>query len=272
MMAAFVSEKDVSTAWVAALHTLVSCGGDAVNLTVAIADPAADHEGVRQILDGFITERRRTKRNSVERVSTVANTLFPSAWYLPERLGPDAAEHVYELERSTRPVSRRRNPRGTYFERMVAWPGPDKKEFNQLDQVVRRLRSARDRGHQRGHEYEVSLAMPADEIAVPILAAGKDRSTRGFPCLSHLSFSLLHGAVNLLAVYRSHDFISRAYGNYLGLGRVLQFVGHESGFPTGELTCVSASATAEITRGGSFGYERVEALLEDCQTALRVSP
>ena len=51
---------------------------------------------------------------------------------------------------------------------------------------------------------------------------------------SHLSFSLLHGAVSLLAIYRSQDFISWAYGNYLGLGRVLQFVAHESGFPAGD--------------------------------------
>jgi len=270
MMAISISEKDVSTAWVAALDALVTGGGDAVNLTVAIADPTAEHEGVRRVLDRFINERRRAK-GEVERVSTVANTLFPSSWYLPERLGPDAAEHLYELERVARPVSRRRNPRGTYSERMVAWPAPAK-EFNQLDQVVRRLRSARERGHRRGHEYEVGLVTPADEVAVPVLVAGKDRYTRGFPCLSHLSFSLLHGAVSLLAVYRSHDFISRAYGNYLGLGRVLQFVAHESGFPAGELACMSASATAEINRGGSFGHERVEALLDDCQSALRVSP
>jgi hypothetical protein len=272
MMAVFISEKDVSAAWVAALDTLVAGGGDAVNLTVAIADPTVEQEGVRQVLDQFIGERRRMKHNSVERVSTVANTLFPSAWYLPERLGADAAEHLYELERNTRPVTRRRNPRGTYFERMVAWPGPKKEEFNQLDQAVRRLRSARERGHQRGHEYEVGLAMPADEVAAPVLVAGKDRNTRGFPCLSHLSFSLLHGMVHLVAVYRSHDFISRGYGNYLGLGRVLQFVARESGFPAGELTCVSASATAEITRGGAFGYERVERLLEDCQAALGATP
>lgn len=267
-MAIFISEKDVSTAWVAALDALVASGGDAVNLTVAIADPCVEHEGVRHTLDRFIAERRRAKRNSVQLVSTVANTLFPSAWYVPERLGPDAAEHLYELERISRRVSRRRNPRGEYFQRMVAWPGPKNEEFNQLDQAVRRLRSARERGHQRGHEYEVGLAMPADEIAVPVLVPGRDRSTRGFPCLSHLSFSLLHGAVSLLAVYRTHDFISRAYGNYVGLGRVLHFVAQESGFPAGELTCVSASATAEITRGAAFGFERVEALLDDCRAAL----
>ncbi len=270
-MAVFISEKDVSSAWVAALNALVNSGGDTANLTVAIADPIAEQEGVRQVLDRFIGERRRANYHSVELVSTVANTLFPSAWYVPERLGAEAAEHLYELERSTRPVSRRRNPRGTYFERMVAWPGQTD-EFNQLDQVVRRLRSARERGHQRGHEYEVGLAMPADEIAAPVLVPGKDRNTRGFPCLSHLSFSLLHGIVHLLAVYRSHDFISRGYGNYLGLGRVLYFVAQESGLPAGELTCVSASATAEINRGATFGHERVNALLEDCLAALGATP
>lgn len=270
-MAAFVSEKNVSTAWLAALDALLTAGGDAVNLTVSIADPTAEDDGIRQVLDRFIAEQRRAKPRSVERLSTVANTIFPSAWYLPERLGPNAAEHLYEIERTTRPVSRRRNRRGTYFERMVAWPGGTE-EFNQLDQAVRRLRSARARGHQRGHEYEVGVSTPTDEIAVPVIVAGKDRSVRGFPCLSHMSFSLLHDAVHLLAVYRSHDFVSRAYGNYIGLGRVLQFVAHESGFLVGELVCASASATAETHRGGNFGTERVTALLADCRAAVGVAP
>jgi hypothetical protein len=270
MMAVFVSEKNVSTAWVAALDTLLAGGGDAVNLTVAIEDPTAEHAGVRQALDRFIGERRRTKRNSVELVSTVANTLFPSAWYI-ERLGVDAEEHLYELERTARPVSRRRNKFGTYFERMVAWPGP-KGEFNQLDQVVRRLRSARDQGYERGNAYEIGVAMPADEIAVPVLVPGKDRLVRGFPCLSHMSFSLHRGVVHLSAMYRSHDFISRAYGNYVGLGRVLRFVAQQSGFPVGELTCVSTAATAEVSRGASFGHKRVKGLLEDCRAALDATP
>jgi len=271
MMGIFVSENNVSTAWLVALSALLEAGGDAVNLTVCIADPTAENEGIRQVLDRFIASQRRAKPRSVQRVSTVANTIFPLAWYLPDRLGSAAAQHLFELEQTARPVSRRRNPRGTYFERMVAWPGPDHQEFNQLDQAVRRLRSARMRGHGRGHEYEIGIAMPTDEIAVPVIVPGKDRSTIGFPCLSHLSFSLLNGAVHLLGVYRSHDFVSRAYGNYLGLGRVLQFVAHESGFPVGDLTCVSASATAETHRGGSFGTERVTALIDDCRAALEVA-
>lgn len=266
-MALFVHESNASTAWVAALDALLAHGGDAVNLTVAIDDPTSEDDGVRAVLDRFNGERRRQNRKSVELVSTVANTLFPSSWYA-EHLGEGADEHLYELERTARPVSRRRNRSGTYFERMVAWPGPGG-EFNQLDQVVRRLRSARLRGHQRGNSYEIGVALPSDEeIAVPILVGGKDRKVRGFPCLSHLSFSLQHGVVHLSAMYRSHDFISRAYGNYVGLGRVLRFVGQQSGLPIGELTCVSASATAEIGKGAGLGRHAIDNLLEECHSVL----
>jgi hypothetical protein len=266
-MALFVHETNVSTAWVAGLEALLANGGDAVNLTVAIDDPTSEDDDVRALLDDFNGERRRRDRKSVELVSTVANTLFPSAWYA-EHLGEKADEHLYELERQSRAVNHRRNKSGTYFERMVAWPGPQG-EFNQLDQVVRRLRSARLRGHQRGNAYEIGVAQPSDEaIAVPIVVGGKDRKVRGFPCLSHLSFSLQEGTVHLSGMYRSHDFISRAYGNYLGLGRVLRFVGRQSGIPIGELTCISSSATAEIGHGAGLGRGAVQKLAEECRSAL----
>ncbi len=271
-MAILVQGDNVSTAWLAGLEALLKePHGDAVNLTVAIDDPTIEHDGIRQVLDGFNGTRRQRDRKSVELVSTVANTLFPSAWYA-EHLGEDAEEHLYELERSTRSVSRRRNRSGTYFERMVAWPGPNG-EFNQLDQVVQRLRGERRRGHRRGNAYEVGVAMPDDAaIAVPIMVGGKDRKTRGFPCLSHMSFSLHEGSVHLSAVYRSHDYISRAYGNYVGLGRVLRFVGRQSGLRTGELTCVSASATAEIGRGAGLGRGAIDELAQECRSALEEAP
>lgn len=267
-MALFVHGDNVSTAWVAALEALLAAGGDVVNLTVAIDDPTVEHAGVREVLDRFNGDRRKVDRKAVELVSTVANTLFPAAWYR-QHLGIAAEEHMYSLERTARPVSRKRNRTGTYFERMVAWPGPKGAEFNQLDQVVRRLRSARAQGAQRGNAYEIGLAMPADEaIAVPVMVGGKDRQTRGFPCLSHMSFSLSKGVVHLSALYRSHDFISRAYGNYVGLGRVLQFVAQQSGLPVGEVTCLSSAATAEIGKTG-VGKQAVNGLLDDCRTALK---
>lgn len=260
-MAIFVHGPNVSAAWVQGLEALLDVGGEAVNLTVAIDDPATELPAVRAEVDALIDERRRTKKG-VQRVSTVANTIFPQSLYV-ERLGADAEAHLYEMERRSRPVTRRRNNRGNYFERMVAWPGPDGQTFNQLDHAITRLRRLREQGKQRGNQFEVGLASPADEaMAMPVAVPGRDRQTIGFPCLSHVSLSLQKGVVHMSAMYRNHEFVERAYGNYVGLGRLLRFVAHQSGWPMGELTCVSASVTL-----GSFSKRSLNDLLAACHSA-----
>jgi len=269
-MAIFVERENVSTAWVEGLDRLLAAGGEAVNLTVVIGDPTTETPAIRAVVDAFIDERRRERRK-VERVSTVANTIFPESLYI-ERLGEAAEAHLYEMERRGRAVNRRRNSYGTYFERMVAWPvwpskGKAAETFNQLDQAVTRLRGLRERGVHRGNQFEIGLAAPAEHgIAMPVVVPGRDTLTMGFPCLSHVSLSLHDGAVHMTAIYRNHDFIKRAYGNYVGLGRLLRFVAQQSGWPIGELECVSASA--EAVRGGAgFARGAVTELLEACRLA-----
>jgi hypothetical protein len=267
-VALFVSEQDISAAWVRGLALLVEAGGEAVNLTVSIADPVTENPAVRATLDEFVTVHRARDRSAMEKVSTVANTLFPASWYR-KNLGDDAAPHLYELERDTRQVSHRTAKRGTYFQRLVAWPDPERGEVNQLSRAIDRLRAARERGDRRGNAYEVGVTGPMDDgFAAPIVIPGRDNLVRGFPCLSHISFSLHEGEVHLTALYRSHDYVSRAYGNYLGLGRILDFVGTESGWPIGEVTCISSSATAEFFRGGAFGKAAVQELLAKSVAAM----
>ena len=48
--------------------------------------------------------------------------------------------------------------------------------------------------------------------------------------------------LGLLAVYRSHDFLERAYGNYWGLCNLLNFMAKETKSLPGPLTCVSSAA------------------------------
>jgi hypothetical protein len=270
-MALFVEGGNVSSAWVEALDLLLAGDGEAVNLTVAIADPTTKVPAVRAVIDSFIEERRRARSKSLERVSTVANTIFPQSLYI-ERLGRGAEAHLYEMEERARGVNHRRNPRGTYFQRLVAWPlgGPGKGEsvetFNQLDQAVTRLRRLRQQGKRRGNEFEIGLASPSDEaVALPVVVPGRDRQVMGFPCLSHVSLSLQKGVVHMTAIYRNHEFIKRGYGNYVGLGRLLRFVAQQSGWPVGELTCVSASATA--VGGAGFSRGAVTELLGSCRRA-----
>jgi hypothetical protein len=269
-MGLMISGANVSAAWVETLDALVSGDGEAFNLMVVIADPTTEEPAVRAVIDAFIDERRRAN-GSVKRISTVANTIFPESWYL-EHLGVDAEEHLYELERTSRQVLRRHgnNRRGTYFERFVAWPAPAGTTFNQLDQVVQRLRAERERGRRRGNAYEMGVTTPLDEaIAMPVFVGGRDRQVMSFPCLSHVSFSLQKGVVHMAAIYRNHDLTQRAYGNYVGLGRLLRFVAVQSGWPVGELACLSASIAAGT--GAGFGRNALIELLAACRRAQKES-
>jgi hypothetical protein len=273
-MAVLITCPNVSVAWLRALEYLLDQDkGEAVNLAVCIDKPLKEDVQIRRVLDQFVAARRQEDRHSVELVSTVANTLFPIALYRPE-IGSDARSHLYEMEKIARPVSRRRNHSGSYFERLVAWPTA-KGEFNQLERVVGRLTNARARGQKRGNAYELSLtAAPGDGDAggdLRVYSPGTDNRIIGFPCLSHISLSLMQGQLHMTAVYRNHFFLTRAYGNYIGLGRLLWFIAKESGWQVGELMCVSSHATAEIGHRRGFGRQQINALVATCQESIGIS-
>lgn len=62
------------------------------------------------------------------------------------------------------------------------------------------------------------------------------------PCLTALDFKFRDDKLCLFALFRSHDFGRKAYGNYIGLGRLLNFVCEKTGFHLGKLVVYSRSA------------------------------
>ena len=85
----------------------------------------------------------------------------------------------------------------------------------------------------------------------------------GFPCLSHISLTLYKGRLNMTALYRNQHFIRKAYGNYLGLSRLLRFICREVGCEAGALVCVAAHADAELGNG----KRDINKLVLDCREA-----
>jgi thymidylate synthase len=138
------------------------------------------------------------------------------------------------------------NTHGTYFGRLVAYPGAKKAEIDQVGNIISRLRQQSSGKAPMTAAYEADLAHPADG-AVPaellVHAADRDNLYRGFPCLSHCSFQLdRDGRVHGAALYRSHYMFERAYGNYLGLGRLLAYIADQAGLARGTLTVMAGHA------------------------------
>jgi hypothetical protein len=267
-------------AWLSALEHLIGRGGKDVNLAVAIASPI-EEPPIRKVLDSFLLERRRRnpRRGEVFSVNTVANTLFPEALYRPE-LGPGARERLFALHEEATTVHKRLRQPKTYFDRLVAWPSP-RGSINQLERTVGRLQQQLGLRGPLGSVYELAVATPNDARRAPaesteqaagaddlrVYTPGLDNGLRGFPCLSHISLTLVQGRLHMTAIYRNQHFIRRAYGNYVGLARLMRFFTQEAECEPGEILCVASHADAERGQGAGFGLHDLQQLVSDCQKA-----
>jgi hypothetical protein len=259
-----IEEASLSLAWLRAAEYLIGTPkGKDVNLVVAFT--TIDEEpAVRAVLDAFLERIAPTKpRAKVMAVETVASTLFPESWYVPER-APSPREHLYRCRDRAAKVHRRlTGPREfeTYFDRLAAYPGPDG-PVNQLEDQICRLQRELAGPGPKSSAYELGVSEPGDlRIQVP----GKDRLVMGFPCLSHVSLTLHAKAVHLTALYRNQGFLRKAYGNYVGLARLARFFGREVGVEVGEITCVASHADMEFEVAGKSVLRQ---LVSDCHEVL----
>ncbi|MDX3364095.1 hypothetical protein ACIBWG_32035 [Streptomyces griseoaurantiacus] len=236
-----VAERDVTQAWVAACNKLDRKDNPdrtGLHTVVRIADPTNDDPVFRAELD-----RLRTARG-LWPLETVASTLFPAA-LAARSAGPDDLAERY---RQMYPVIKRYpgNHRGTYFGRLVSYPAVSKSGVDQLGTVINRLRAqASGTKIAAAYEIDIAAATDAEEASAGLLvhAAGKDNSYIGFPCLSHISLQLdRERRVHAAALYRSHFMFERAYGNYLGLGRLLAYIAQQAELACGTLTVMAGHA------------------------------
>jgi hypothetical protein len=256
-MAELIKEQNLSRAWLRAVETLQHDGGKAVHLCVAIDNPGVEDAGIRKILNTTLA------RENEQAVITVANTIFPSSLYLPEKLGDKAAAHFYEHSALfSRVAGRHKDNRcGRYIDRMLKWDGC-KGSVNQLEVMVQILKRELANPNTKSSRYEMAFSTPEDHSVhggdLRIQQPDYDRKITGFPCLSHISFTLKQGKLNLAAMYRNQHFFRKAYGNYVGLSRLMRFLCTEAGCELGELLCIATHADAEL------GVGKLKQLIEAC--------
>src|SRR5262249_9798940 len=133
---------------------------------------------------------------------------------------------------------------GTYAQRILRRVIRKGNQYNPLADLIQKMRQKQP----VRASYELGLGLSSE------LATHDDdedrRSRLGGPCLSHLSFKLIEKKVHLTAVYRSHYYIHRAYGNLLGLARLQSFVAQQVDVSTGPLVCHSTMALLEHGQQG----------------------
>lgn len=255
-MIALRPAASISEAWVLALRQVTTeRQGRVVHLVSTVTDPGLEVPGVRQVLDAALAEAEAPS------VDTVAETIFPSSLYPDPGFGwmpgiatekeaelDDAARELFSSYIGMLPLIRTAdgNARGTYFGRMVSWPGKEAGGPNQLADRIGALRSEHAAGRRRNNTLDIDVAADSCEPLRGLqIYAATDRRRRGFPCLTHIDFTLDDGRLHCLAVYRHQYIIEKAYGNALGLSALMQFLCQQTGYVPGELVVHATMADAQ---------------------------
>jgi hypothetical protein len=233
-----IKSGNISYAWAFVLAECMRAGHSELNqlvVTVYPPDGGLDEDvALRAILDKFLLAK------GLQRCSTVAQTIFPYSLQSP---GSNAQALFAAYRRIYDRLRRcRANSKGTYFKRMIDYEpfvgeGVVVTPVNQLEKIIADLKTAAP----RRSGLQLAIFDPTrDHIHSPYLK---------FPCLQQVSFSKDdHGNLMLMAFYPLHYLIERAYGNYLGLLRLGQFVAKESGLKFHSMTCVAATGKREMTK------------------------
>jgi len=249
----YVGADNIGAAWLLAYQALMRAEGhQLVNLAVSIDNPLNEDVGIRSALEHALARLHRASPDAPwHSVHTVANTIFPISLYHPEL--PDAASRFFMHSIAASRARRgRRQGWGTYIGRLVDYEGRGGTRVNQLDTMLGLLRGER----QWADIYEAPLTYPCEinsdrafANADLHLIGPSDRRRRGGPCLAHISLTAINGHLHLTAQYRRHSYIGRAYGNLLGLARLLNFLARESGREVGGMLVVGTHAEAEHVAG-----------------------
>ena len=229
----YIHENNLSVAWGKAVLSAVRTGVSELVPLVVTVDGFSNGKvhttpAIQDALDAVLTSSGK------QSCDTVSGTIFPqSLWNRGA-----ARQRLYNRYGVIWPQLKRHhgNHLGIYFQRMVAYGDPAD-PTNQLEHIITTWK----RGNHRRSALQASIFDPA-----------KDHShapQRGFPCLQHVTFSPQEdGGLCVTGFYATQYLIERAYGNYLGLCRLGEFMAQEMGLPLTRMTCFTGIAICDFPK------------------------
>ena len=228
-MSVMIDERNLSVAWGKVFKQVFSVR-DGTPIVVTLNDlngrPPPEDTDIRGALDSLL----RDQGNKPD-CHTTANTIFPSSmWDRRAR-----RDELYRRYLNVLPRLRQdgRNRNGLYFERLIAFgrDGPDEDGTNQLEHILQTWK----RGNRRKTALQAALFDPKKDHT--------HQRQRGFPCLQHVILTPQpDNGLALTGVYATQYIVERAYGNYMGLWRLGDFMAHEMDLTLRQVTCIAVPA------------------------------
>lgn len=167
------------------------------------------------------------RENGYAEIETTAGTIFPQSLCT-------GSESIYDRYNKIWKYIKRdhKNRRGTYFQRMISFGDLDGRGVNQLQHIINTYNGVsgdRRPVHRRSALIATIFDPSVDHIPSPML---------GFPCLQQVCFVPHEGHMHMNAVYAMQYLCSRAYGNYIGLMRLGNYMAREMGLDFDYMNCM----------------------------------
>lgn len=233
--------RDIIEGWVRAARAVAAPGFAHDHVTVVASAEWPETPARLRALDG------PAKAVRTERPSSVANVLCPAPLLnAPGNTAEKIARGWDFLGRGRQRGIKYSGWRDTYFERLSGHRAKRAGDYERFKE--NRLLNIIEKIDSWNHNVASSLYAHTD---IP----GDTLRTRGSPCLQYVQFSVFDGdRIGVTGLYRSHDYLSKALGNMIGLQRLARFVAQETGRRFGKVTVISLAPIAEGGKGSLRNY------------------
>lgn len=226
------ASENLSLAWAEVFAALMGRGTAELGPVVVMIsdfDDAGNPNEIKQIRERVDKELDRLTGRSVDDVAT---TIFPASLWNPNL--NDGGKSLFARFEKIWPRLQERtalNSKGSYFQRLTAYNGPNGKTINQLENVIETYKD----GLRRRSAFQASIYDPAqDHTKEPY---------QKFPCLQQLSFAPSGKELTVTGYYMLQYAVDRAYGNYLGLCRLGRFMAQQMDLRLKRVICISSVLT-----------------------------
>jgi hypothetical protein len=227
----FIKETNLSHAWGRAFLHIIDHPGKKISpllisLSGFIDGGPQESQAIRQVLDHCLINNKKPQ----QQIHTVANTIFPASYWKSAKLDRQKLFDTYlkSLPR-IKALAKSKNRHGLYFERLISFDSNlEKSTNNQLEYII--------------SQYNLHPDCRASMLQACIFDPKRDHSATaqlGFPCLQHISFvpDNKDKTLTINAFYATQQLFNKAYGNYLGLCRLGNFMAHEMGLNFDRMNC-----------------------------------
>ena len=225
-------ESNISHAWARVFIELMNSPSSIrhpalITINIFFDDTAAVEDvSIKQRLD------RELLRYDEYSCETVASTIFPISMWNPQ-LNNDSEILFERYEKAWPGIERcRANQKGVYFRRLTSY-SPDKHQnepINQLQFIIDTYLS----GNHRKSALQASIIDPTRDHT--------NQRQKGFPCLQQISFTPLdNNKLSITGYYATQYQFEKAYGNYLGLYRLGQFMAKQLELELIQVNCIAAA-------------------------------